>query len=59
MERERNNGIKMIVNETIQTEERGRLTSSNWYSEQKNRRKWGGTKKIQKKFLEVKKARYL
>lgn len=41
MERERNNGIKMIVNETIQIEERGKLTSSNWYSEQKNRREWG------------------
>ena len=43
----------MIVNETIQSEERDRLTSSNWYSEQKNTGEWEweNTEKIQKNFL--------
>lgn len=47
----------MIVNKTIQTEKRDRLTSSSWYFEQKtqgNREK--KLKEIQKMFFEVKKT---
>lgn len=40
----------MIADKTIQTEEKARLTSSNWYSEQKKSK---GTEKKKKKNLKT------